>query len=43
MHREERGVRRLPVNRWDAGFFEVLDKLVDRGGRHGEGEEIINN
>ena len=43
VHRVERGVRRLPVDPWDAGVFEVLDELVDRGGRHGGGEEIVNN
>ena len=35
MHRVKRGVRRLPVNRWDFGVFEALDELVNGGGRHG--------
>ena len=38
VHRVERGVRRLPVDRWDAGVFEALDKLVDVGGCNGGGE-----
>ena len=37
VHRVKRGVRRLPVNRWDVGVFEALDKFVDGGGRHGGG------
>ena len=43
MHCVERGVHCLPVGRWDAGVFEALDKLVDGEGRHGGGEQIINN
>ena len=43
IHCVERGVRWLPVNWWDAGVFEALDELVDRGGCHGGGEKIINN
>ena len=38
VHCVERGVRQLPVGRWDAGDFEALDELVDRGGHHGGGE-----
>ena len=43
VHRVERGLRRLHVDRWDAEGFKDLDKLVDGGGCHGGGEEIINN
>ena len=34
VHREQRGVRWLPVNRRDVRAFEALNQLVNRGGRH---------
>ena len=43
MHCMDHGVHQLPVIQWDAGVFKALDELVDRGGRHGGGEEIFNN
>ena len=43
MHIVERGVRWFTVNLWDGGVFEALHELIDEGGRHGRGEELINN
>ena len=43
MHSVERGVHRFAVDWWDGGVFEALHKLINGGGRHGGGEELINN
>ena len=37
VHPVQRGVCRLPVDCRDVRVFEALGKLVDGGGRHGEG------
>ena len=42
MHSVERGIHQFAVDRWDAGGFEALHELVNRGGRHDGGEELIN-
>ena len=43
VHGVDFGVRWFAVDRWDCGVFEALDKIIDGGGRHGGGEELINN
>ena len=43
VHSVEHGVRWFTVNRWDGGIFEALHELIDGGGRHSGGEELINN
>ena len=37
VHRVQRGVCRLPVDRRDVRVFEALKKLVEGGGLHGGG------
>ena len=37
------GVCGFPVDWWDRGFFEALDKIIDRGGCHGGGGKELNN
>ena len=43
VHSVDHGICRFAVNQWDGGVFEALHKLIDGGGRHGGGEELINN